>query len=65
MSPPEMQTPAGAGVGAGLGKTAEASSSIARPSCAKAAAMALYLHGILPLEQVAAMFKRNPVWRAA
>jgi hypothetical protein len=35
------------------------------PSCGKAAAVALYLHNILPLERVAAMFARNPAWRSA
>lgn len=37
----------------------------AAPSCAKAAAVALYLYGILPLERIAAMFRRNPAWRSA
>jgi hypothetical protein len=37
----------------------------AAPSCAKAAAVALFLHGILSLEQVQAMFDRNPAWRSA
>lgn len=35
------------------------------PSCSKAAAVALYCHGLLPLERVAAMFRANPEWRSA
>lgn len=35
------------------------------PTCGKQAALALYNHGLLPLERVELMFQRNPRWRAA
>jgi hypothetical protein len=58
--------PTGIGEGRGAGsKTKLRELHPSMPSCGKAAAVALYLHGILPLERVAAMFRRNPAWRHA
>ena len=34
-------------------------------TCEKAAAVQLYNFQILPLDRVAAMFRRNPAWRSA
>jgi hypothetical protein len=66
--PPEMTARLADGVGEPRG--AEHTKKLAanpnmRPGCGKAAAVALYLYGILPLERVADMFRRNPAWRHA
>jgi hypothetical protein len=63
IAPPRNSDARGA---AGIGeaeKQAAADEIVAH--CAKSAAVALFLYGILPLERVQAMFRRNPAWRSA